>query len=184
MQLENGENIVLSDTVGFLHNLPHHLIEAFKATLEELLEADLIIHVLDVSSNRVFQHYKAVQQVLKELGAENKPTVVALNKIDLIEDKMWLEKVQRDFNSGIPISAKLKINLGLLLRKIEEEFGSRMIIIDTLLPINRMDLVNLFYKEGRVDEVKYLQKGIRVKARIPKVLFNKLSHSNEIGNIS
>ena len=80
--LPNGDHIVISDTVGFLHNLPHHLVEAFKATLEEVTEADLLIHVLDVSHQNVYEYNRAVYAVLEELGAQDKPMITALNKID------------------------------------------------------------------------------------------------------
>jgi len=82
LQLPNGQQIIVSDTVGFLHELPHHLIEAFKATLEEVSEADLLVHVLDASDQRIYQHNQAVREVLSELGLENKPLLVVLNKAD------------------------------------------------------------------------------------------------------
>ena len=124
--MPNGENIIASDTVGFLHNLPHHLIEAFKATLEEVVQSDLLIHVLDTSHSRVYEHAKAVFEVLEELGAESKPMITALNKIDLLEDKAWLAKLREDFINPITISAKLKQNLDILLKDIQNQFQARM----------------------------------------------------------
>jgi len=182
--LPNGEHIVISDTVGFLHNLPHHLIEAFKATLEEVVEADLLIHVLDVNHPRVYEHNQAVFSVLKELQADKKPMITALNKIDLLEDKTWLEQLKKDFNNALAISAKLKQNLDSLLEKIQDNFASRMIRAELLIPHSRMDLVDLCYREGKVEEIKYLQKGIKVRLSLSKVLLQKLLHNKEIEDIS
>ena len=183
LQLPNGENVVISDTVGFLHNLPHHLIEAFKATLEELTEADLLVHVLDVSHPLVFERNKAVLQVLSEFGAQDKPTVTVLNKIDLVEDKVWLARVESEFPGAVSVSAKLKQNLDVLLVKIQESFSSRMVRADILVKHARMDLVDLFYRQGRVEDIQYLQKGIKVKLSLPKVIFQKLLHSREIEEV-
>jgi len=183
LQLPNGENIVISDTVGFLHNLPHHLVEAFKATLEELTEADLLVHVLDVSHPLVFERNKAVLQVLSEFGAQDKPTVTVLNKIDLVEDKVWLARIESEFPSAVSVSAKLKQNLDVLLVKIQESFTSRMVKAEIIVQHARMDLVDLFYRQGRVEDIQYLQKGIKVKLSLPKVLFQKLLHSREIEEV-
>ena len=178
--LPNGEHIVISDTVGFLHNLPHHLIEAFKATLEEVVEADLLIHVLDISHPRVYEHNQAVFGVLTELQADKKFMINALNKIDLLEDKTWLEKLKADFPNSVTISAKFRQNLDSLQEKIQENFASRMIRLELLIPHSRMDLVDLCYREGKVEEIKYLQKGIKVRLSLPRVLSQKLLHDNAI----
>jgi len=184
LQLPNGENIVISDTVGFLHNLPHHLIEAFKATLEEVAEADLLIHVLDVSHPRIYEHEKSVFEVLKELKAEDKPMITALNKIDLLDDRMWLEKLKGDFVNPVAISAKLKQDLDSLVKKIQENFAARMINLEIIIPHSRMDLVDLFYREGKVEDIRYLQEGIKIKLNLPKVLSQKLLHNKEIEIVS
>jgi len=180
LQLPSGENIVISDTVGFLHKLPHHLIEAFKATLEEVVEADLLIHVLDVSYPRVHEHNQAVLGVLKELRADTKPMITALNKIDLLDDKTWLDNLKKDFPNPIPISAKSGENLNFLTEAMGKNFSSKMINLQIIIPPKRMDLVDLFYREGKVEEIKYLQKGIRIRLNLPKILSQKLLHDKEI----
>jgi GTP-binding protein HflX len=184
LKLSNGEHIVISDTVGFLHNLPHHLIEAFKATLEEVVEADLLIHVLDISHPRVYERNQAVFNVLKELQAEKKSTLTALNKIDLLEDKTWLQRLKADFPDAIEISAKYKRNLNPLLLKIEEKFSDRMVYVGLLIPHSRMDLIDLCYRQGKVEEVKYSQKGIKIKLNLPKIIYYKLLHNKDIDNLS
>ncbi len=174
LMLDNGENIVISDTVGFLHDLPHHLIEAFKATLEEVTEADLLIHVLDANHHKVYGHYQAVMEVLRQLEADKKPIITALNKIDLASDNIWLNKLSRDFTDAVLISAKLKQGLDALLKKIESRFEKRMLCFDGVIDHGRMDLIDLFYREGKVEEIEYLGEGIKVKVYLPKALYHKL----------
>lgn len=183
LHLANGENIVISDTVGFLHNLPHHLIEAFKATLEEIVEADLLVHVLDAAHKRVYEHAQAVSAVLKELGADKKPLLTALNKIDLVDDKTWLAKLKEDFVNPVLISAKLKQNLDVLLEKIQENFASQMARLKIILPHSRMDLIDLFYRQGKVEEISYLPQGIKVKVNLPKIIASNLLQNKEIKQI-
>ncbi|MCX5709186.1 MAG: GTPase HflX [Candidatus Omnitrophica bacterium] len=180
LQLPGGEQIVLSDTVGFLNDLPHHLIEAFKATLEEVRDAQLLIHVLDVNHPRVYEHSKAVYDVLKQLGAHEKPIITALNKIDLLEDKTQLDRLIRDFPNPTPISAKFKQNFDLLFKEIEKNFTGSMVKLDIVIPHNRMDLVDLFYREGKVISIEYLQKGISIKLNLPKILAEKLAQKGII----
>ncbi len=178
--LGNGENIVISDTVGFLHQLPHHLIEAFKATLEEVTEADLLIHVLDISHPKVDDQYQAVREVLRELEADKKPIIVALNKIDLVDDPVWLHKLSEGFRDAVLISAKLKQGLGALLEKIQSKFENRMLCFEGVIEHGRMDLIDLFYREGKVEKIEYLQKGIKVRAHLPKAVYHKLFDNKEL----
>ena len=180
LKLPNGENIVISDTVGFLHNLPHHLIEAFKATLEEVVESDLLIHVLDVSHPKVYEHDKSVLEVLVELGAQTKPMITTLNKIDRMDDQAWLARLKEDFINSVPISAKFKQNIDVLLNEIQKFFASKMELLEIEIPHTRMDLVNLFYREGKVIEIKYLQKGIKITLSLPKTLHYKLLQDKDI----
>jgi GTP-binding protein HflX len=184
MQLPNGENIIVSDTVGFLNNLPHHLIEAFKATLEEVVQSDLLIHVIDVSNPLFAEHKKAVFKVLKELGLQEKPLVTALNKIDLLEDRVVIKNMEADFLNPVSISAKSEENLELLLKKMQENFSERMVNLEILIKHSRMDLVDLFYRQGKVTDIQYLQHGIKIKLSLPKILSQKLLHSREIEEVS
>jgi GTP-binding protein HflX len=182
MRLTSGENVVVSDTVGFLHNLPHHLIEAFKATLEEVQEADLLIHVLDASNTQIYEQNKAVIVVLKELGAQEKPMITALNKIDLIDDRTWLQMLEREFKDAVAISAQSGQNIDQLLRKIEKYFASTMKPLKIIIPASRMDLVNLLYQQGRVEKIDYTDKGIKIEVVLPKIVADKLLKNKEISN--
>jgi GTP-binding protein HflX len=174
IKLPQAGRIVISDTVGFLHNLPLHLIEAFKATLEEIRQADILIHVLDASSSLVYKHSQAVFKILKELDAEKKPVITALNKIDLLNECAHLERLKKDFTNAVAISAKLKENLDALLKKIELQLKPDMVCFKSLLPSNRMDLVDLFYREGKVKGIQYSNRGIEVEVCLPKFLVNRL----------
>ena len=180
LQLPNGQSVIISDTVGFLHELPHHLIEAFKATLEEVNEADLLIHVLDLADQRIYQHNQAVLSVLKELGCEDKPVIVALNKIDLVEDRSWLEVTQKDFPKSVLLSAKTGENLDKLISQIQKYFANLMLNLKILLPHRRMELVDFFYREAKVNKIDYLQEGIQIDLSISQQLYNKISQDKDL----
>lgn len=113
------KDLLITDTVGFLIDLPHSLIEAFQATLDEVREADLLVHVIDIANPMHEQQHHSVGKVLEELKAHEKPTILALNKIDLLDEKQ-VQQVTRRYPEGIPISAKSKINLTPLINKVHE----------------------------------------------------------------
>jgi len=172
--LPNHQTVVLSDTVGFLYKLPHHLIEAFKATLEEVVEADLLLHVLDVSNPNFHRLKEAVYSVLKELGADNKPIITVLNKIDKLIDKDWLLQHKRDFADSVAISALKKENLSELIDLIVHQFSQLMTELDIYLPLDRMDLVNLIHEEGQMKKVEYTAKSIHIQALVSSVTADKI----------
>ena len=178
--LPGGLNIIISDTVGFLHDLPHHLIEAFKATLEEVVEADLLVHVLDVSDYRLLQHNQAVLSVLEELGAVNKPMITALNKIDMVDDRSWLEITKRDFKDAVLISAKTKENLGVLIEAIQERFAGQQLDIKIIIPHDRMSLVDFFYRKAKINKIDYLDEGIKINLSITKQFYEQISKDKSI----
>lgn len=121
--LPDGREILLSDTVGFLQRLPHQLIEAFKATLEEVHQADVILHVLDISSALIWEKYESVLSVLKELDSLDKPIITALNKIDIITDRSIIHKFADRIDNTVPISAKTKEGLAHLVERLSEAIG-------------------------------------------------------------
>lgn len=171
--LPNHQKVVISDTVGFMHDLPHNLIEAFKATLEDVREADLLLHVLDVSHPNFRRLYDSVNQVLEELDANHKPIIMVLNKIDKIKDQHWLKSFQDNFEHAVCISAKTGQNVPLLLEKIGQLLAHFFIEVNVDIPINRMDLVNLAHQEGEVYSVKYYNDHINIRASIPSKLAGK-----------
>jgi len=173
--LANHMKVVFSDTVGFMHALPHGLIEAFKATLEEVQEADLLLHVLDISHPDHRKFYDAVNAVLDQLKVLDKPMILVLNKIDKLTDgesrspeyKPRMERFKREVPFCLGISALKGEHIQQLLLLVESALSQGSVDIDVVLPAGRMDLVNLAYKQGQVHEVKYLEKGIHLKASLP-----------------
>jgi len=180
LQLPNGQNIIVSDTVGFLHELPHHLIEAFKATLEEVKDADLLVHVLDAADSRLYQHNQAVLNVLDELGARDKPCFTVLNKIDLVEDRSWLEVSRKDFSDSLFLSAKTGENLRALIDKIAGYFSRLMLSLKIIIPHGRMELVDFFYRMAKVHKIDYLQEGVKIDLSISRKLYAKIAQDKEI----
>lgn len=172
--LPNKQKILFSDTVGFLHRLPHHLIEAFKATLEEVKEADILLHVLDISSSLVYEQNEAVEAVLKELGADQKPVIFALNKVDLVENKFSLKRYVKDFKDSVAISALKGINLEQLLEVLSQKLYSLISEVEIILPQNKMYLLNLIYREGQVLKQDYQNDSVYIKARLPQRIKAKL----------
>ncbi|MCX5693822.1 MAG: GTPase HflX [Candidatus Omnitrophica bacterium] len=178
--LPNGQNVIVSDTVGFLHELPHHLIEAFKATLEEVSEADLLIHVLDAADPRLILHNQAVLSVLEELELQDKPVLVALNKIDLIQDRSWLEVSKKEFSNSVCLSAKTGENLDILISKVTDYFSGLMLSLNIVIPHHRMELVDFFYRQAKIEKIDYLQDGINISLVIPRMLFSRIEKDKDI----
>lgn len=173
--LPNHQKVVLSDTVGFMNELPHHLIESFKATLEEVVEADLLLHVVDISSDNYRELYESVIGVLTELNAADKPTVVVFNKIDKLKSQEWIKDLLANFDHAVSISALKKKNLKDLTSLIIRLLSNMYEEINVDVPINRMDLVNLAHEEGEVFSVKYYSKTINIRANVPKHLVGRFA---------
>jgi len=168
--LPNHQKVVVSDTVGFMHDLPHRLIDAFHATLEEVKEADLLLHVVDASHPHFRHLCESVEEVLKELESFDKTTILVLNKIDKLEDRQPLLGFQKHFDHAVSISAKTGENISGLLDEISKMLASLIVEINVEVPINRMDLVNLAHEEGEVYSVKYYAETINIRAAVPKCI--------------
>ncbi len=177
--LPNHQQVILSDTVGFMRQLPHHLIEAFKTTLEEVAEADLLVRVLDVSRPNVRALHEAVDEVLKEIGAYDKPAIVVLNKIDRLDDRAWLEVLKDRFAEAVCVSAVTGENIDVLLKRIEQKLSGLVVEIDVNVPIQRMDLVNLAHEAGEVLAVKYYEKQVNIRAVVPAALSARFYGANK-----
>jgi len=172
--LPNNQRIILSDTVGFIHNLPHHLIESFKATLEEAVHADILLHVIDASHPKVLECSKAVHKVLEDLGIENKPIINVLNKKDKIEDTLMLSGIRRHFENPIVISALKREGLSELIERLLAELSGLMTDIKIILSHTDMKRYNIIHEYGEVLKKEYREGSIYIEARIPtrfKALF-------------
>jgi GTP-binding protein HflX len=164
--LPNKTAFLLTDTVGFIRNLPHHLVSAFSATLEEVKEADFLIHVVDASSPFVKENINSVLKVLDELSASNKPTVTVFNKLDAVEDFSKLEGIIRSTPNSVAVSLLYRKNLEKLLFQLEDLEVLRQEFLEVDLALSEFSLFswiheigNVFYKEYKDDRV-VLQVGI------------------------
>ncbi len=165
--LPNNLKVLFHDTVGFIHNLPHHLVESFKATLEEIKTADLIIHVLDASNPRIHELDEAVHVVLKELDSDQKIIVNVLNKIDLIDNANYLKRLKRQFRGAALISALKGTDIELLIEQISEIFSELVSEVKIELPNTKMNIVNLIYEHGKVHHREDRPSTVYIEATIP-----------------
>jgi GTP-binding protein HflX len=165
--LSGGGEVLLSDTVGFIQKLPHQLVAAFRATLEEVLEADLLVHVIDVTHPNASEQVAAVHDTLIEIGAADKPTINALNKIDRFADPERLTALLDTYPDAVPISALRGVGMTALLDRIEEELEEAMIPFAVTIPYSRGDLVDLYHKRGVIEQETHETEGTHIEGRIP-----------------
>lgn len=170
VDLPGGQIVLFTDTVGFIQKLPTELVAAFRATLEEISEADVLLHVVDITHVNVSAHVKAVQETLVEIGAGEIPMITAFNKIDKLKDPIGAIGALDEFSNTYPISALTGQGLEDLLAGIEEELFESYIGIDVLIPFERGHLLSLFHESGQVQEVTNSEEGTRVKGLIPRRL--------------
>lgn len=172
--LPDGWSVLISDTVGFLRDLPHHLVASFRATLEEVIESDFLIHVVDSHHPHMDDQRRAVEQVLEELGAKDKPIITVFNKADLAADQYELRHAVADTPNSVYISAKKREGLPYLMRQISLTIQSLLTRVRLEIPYDRSDLVSLCYDRGRVLSADYKPDKIVVDAEITHDLVGKL----------
>jgi GTPase len=164
--------ILLSDTVGFIHDLPKQLVEAFRATLEEVVEADLLIHVVDASSDNWLSEKISTLQTLRELEVDQRPITTALNKWDLVPEENREAILNRN-PDGVTISALTGFGLDELREEIAARAFRHLIPLELELPYNRMDLINLAHAHGRVLETEYVGEHIKAEVEIEEAFVEK-----------
>jgi GTP-binding protein HflX len=175
-RLPNNQTILLNDTVGFLRKLPHHLVESFKATLEEVTEADLLLHVVDVSHPQCVEQIEATKVVLEEINAAEKPVIIVLNKIDRLgEDTGPLENLKRQFPGAVAISARAGTNLPALLDEIATRLSDRRVTVRLKIPHERAQAIALVYRSGHVTERSLDDGNVLLTAQVPRVIAGELS---------
>lgn len=168
LRLPTNQNVLLTDTVGFIRKLPHGLVEAFKATLEEVVEADLLLHVVDVSHPQADEQIQAVEAVLAEIGAAGKPTLMVFNKIDALNGSP--EKLARFLEKhphGVPISAAKGENIAALLAELGSQLRPIREFMELSVPHDRSDVIARLHEVAQVVERDYEGDSARFKARIP-----------------
>lgn len=173
--LPGGQEVLLTDTVGFIQKLPTQLVAAFRATLEEIDEADLLLHVVDLTHPNAQEHAQTVEHTLKELGVARRPTLTVLNKVDLMAGVGAAEVGQIVADLGLPsdfvaVSAQRGWGLDALRTRIEETIATAMVPIEALIPYQRNDLVSLWHRRGVVEQEEYANDGTHILGRLPREL--------------
>jgi GTP-binding protein HflX len=167
LHLPTNQNVLLSDTVGFIRKLPHRLVEAFKATLEEVVEADLLLHVVDVSHPQAAEQIVAVDSVLEEIGAQGKPTIMVLNKIDRLLNKELLERYHARYSNAVALSATTGEGLPELLSELSTALRPVRELVELAVPHEAAAVIARLHTVGQVVERNYEGERARFKARIP-----------------
>ncbi|MDB6148057.1 MAG: hflX [Spartobacteria bacterium] len=173
--LPNKQRLLLTDTVGFLRKLPHTLIESFKATLEEVGEADLLIHVVDLSHVRIDEHMAAVDAVIKELDAFGKQTLIVFNKVDNVENPELAASYLKRFTGSVAISARTGQGVHHLVEALQEALGAWRLRSRFRIPVNESALIAEIHRIGHVLELRYEDDHAAVVAHVPPHLEGKLS---------
>jgi GTPase len=164
--LPAGMSALISDTVGFIRKLPAHLVASFRSTLAEAAEADVIVHIVDVSHPFFREHIKVVDDTLDSLKISEKPTILVLNKVDLIADYIGLNAIQQEYSNSIFVSAKRNMNISALLEKFQNVYNEQSRSIKFTLPYTRMDMIALLYKCAEIGERIDADEGIIFTVRV------------------
>lgn len=172
LMLDNTQEILLTDTVGFIQKLPHHLVEAFKSTLEEVKYADIIIHVVDASNPQMDGQMYVVYDTLRRLGAEGKPVITLFNKQDRLEEPVNPRDFQADY--AIPSSAKTGQGLDELKKALLEIIRKDLIYIERLYDFSEAGRIQLIRSRGQLLSEEYVPEGIAVKAYVPKDIYGRI----------
>ena len=168
LRLPTNQNVLLTDTVGFIRKLPHGLVEAFKATLEEVVQADLLVHVVDASHPRAEEQIQSVDAVLKEIGAEGKPTLMVFNKIDLLNgSRETLNRFLERHPNGVAISAGNGEGIPVLLAELGTQLRPAREFMELAVPHEKAGVIARLHEVGQVIERRYDGRTARFKARIP-----------------
>ncbi|WP_035612653.1 GTPase HflX [Haloferula sp. BvORR071] len=179
IELPDGQPLLITDTVGFVRNLPHRLVEAFKATLEEAVLADFLIHVLDATSPEIERFHATTLEVLGELGAVDKRTITVLNKIDLVADPDRLAELHQLYPDALPISAASGQGLDVLLQKCSEVMADRVRRRRYRIPQSRADLIGMLHRDAKVLSTEYEDNDILVTAVVPAAIAGRLEEFGE-----
>ena len=172
-ETRDGRVYTLSDTVGFVKHLPHELIDAFRSTLEEVSGSDLIVHVVDGSHEDPLGQIKAVREVIRDIGGEKIPEIIALNKADIADPEM-MRLVMREEPDAYPISVHTGAGIDALINAIEASLPRPKVEVRTLIPYNRGDLVSRIHEEGEILREEHLADGTSIHARVDGALAHLL----------
>lgn len=172
LELEGKQQVLLTDTVGFIRKLPHHLIEAFKSTLEEAKYADIIIHVVDASNPQMDTQMYVVYDTLRQLGVEGKPIITLFNKQDKLEAPQMFRDLHADYTFAV--SAKTGQGLDELKGALLDIIRQDQIYVERLYDFSEAGKIQLIRKQGQLLEEEYVAEGIAVKAYVPKSIYGRI----------
>ena len=167
LKLPNGQEIIVTDTVGFIRKLPHQLVAAFRATLEEILQADLLMHIVDISHPNRERQIQSVLSVLKEIGAGDKPVLTVLNKIDQVENRQeYIDRSLNQLSAAIAISAEKSQGLLELEERLMQEFQKKWESCVLYFPLDRADLTAQVHQDGRVLGITYHPDAVELNVQL------------------
>ena len=164
LSLPGGEPVLLTDTVGFIRQLPHGLIESFKSTLEIAAEADMLVHVVDASAVHPEQQITAVREVLAEIGADQVPEFIVFNKADLVDD--WGASLVEDHQGAVAVSALRNEGLEVMMRRLADRMRAITQVTELMVPYDRGDILASIHREGEVVMSELEDEGMRIRARL------------------
>ena len=167
-ELEGSSKVLLSDTVGFVSHLPHQLVASFKATLEEAVNADLLLHVVDVSTNEAFDQIKSVEKVLAEIGCGEKDMLVLLNKADVLGDSVTLESLQTIYPDSICISAKTGMNLSKIAEAVLQKYHGSDVTVRVVAGVGDGKLQSYLHANGNIISTEYTEDKVVMEVSIGK----------------
>ena len=177
-QTSDGRIYTLSDTVGFVRHLPHQLIDAFKSTLEEVSESDLIVHVVDGSHADPFEQIRAVRLVIDEIGGKDIPEIIAINKVDIADPHVIMEILRKEPNS-YAFSVRTGFGIYGLLHAIENSLPRPSVEINVVIPYDRGDLVHAIHEQGEIFSEQYIAEGTSIHARVDGGLAQRIEKSQQ-----
>jgi GTP-binding protein HflX len=174
IELPDGQPLLITDTVGFVRNLPHRLVEAFKATLEEAVLADFLIHVLDATAEDIERYHDTTLEVLADLGAEDKRTITVLNKIDLVTDPDALALLHQKYPDALHLSAAQGLGIDELLKNCSAVLADRVRRRQYRIPQSRADIVSLLHRDAKILTTEYENDDILVTAVVPPSIAGRI----------
>ena len=161
-----GVEVMLSDTVGFVRKIPHHLVASFKATLEEAINADLLLHIVDVSNDKAMQQAESVEKVLKEIGCGQRPMLTVLNKVDIVKNPGQLELLETTFNESLTVSAKTGLGLEALCKAVTERCRGDELLLRVQSSQSNGKVQSFLRANGTIIEERYLDGFVLIEAKL------------------
>ncbi|MCB0251855.1 MAG: GTPase HflX, partial [Anaerolineae bacterium] len=180
VKLPGGREVLVTDTVGFIQKLPTTLVAAFRATLEEIAESDLLVHVVDITHDNAMQQASTVGEVLRDLGVTDRPIITALNKVDLLPDA---DEVAADlgaeFKDAVAVSAATGQGIEELLSRVEAVMNRNLVTVEALIPYDQGELVNQWHVHGLIQSEKHTSDGVLIRGKLPPHLATKFRDLEE-----